>query len=77
MTTRKTTPSPPTGLLPTNYPGMYRVRLKRGCVSDILNLSRAKDLLRHDREDQCKGNETIKDVPRQSKARNEESSPPF
>jgi hypothetical protein len=83
MTTRKTIRSVPTGpsltkgLLATEHKGMYRVRLKSGCVSDILNLSRAKDLLHHDREDKQERDENSKDVPGQSKARNEESSCPF
>ena len=37
----------PRGIVPdANWPGMYRVQLADGTLSDMLNLTRARDLLR-------------------------------
>jgi hypothetical protein len=36
----------PPGIVPDeHYPGMYRLRLPDGSLSDIVNLTRAKDAL--------------------------------
>jgi hypothetical protein len=38
--------SPPSGIVPdATYPDMYRLRLPAGALSDMVNLTRAKDAL--------------------------------
>jgi hypothetical protein len=45
------TPSLPPGLVHERYPGMYRLRLPDGRLSDMVNLTRAKDALAAIRDD--------------------------